>query len=557
MIRFIIEIHLGNKIKQVSSIFISKPGIKLHLKAPFYEFIAWGDPISSSDFQERLGSNPSPEFIVNNLYGHYYYVHFNKNSGELLIGNSLFSILPLYYQYTSKHLTISDNAITIGKHHGIEKVNRQFLLEMMLFNYPLLNESIFEDIHLLPTNSFISISGNKFHIGKHTEIKTYFVNDPISWRKAKHFMPEIFLETTEKYLPSEPYVHALTGGFDGRTLVAAGLYHKRKFSTYSFGSKASKDVNIAHKLSQSIGLPFIEIDLSQENYLSESSLDCGKEFIFNASGTATFARAHYLYAAKALSSDFRHMVTGNFGSEVFRAVHNPGVVISKNLYTLFELDNPDKAFQIIESSPEFQLIKKQVFKKEWEFLKEEMKGLPCFSIDFIRLSKNQRFYIYVFEEIFRKYFGAEMINQFHYLKNRTPFLDIDFLKSIFNTGFAGIHSGFFEHNPVKRFKGQVLYAHIIRKAYPVLGKILTDKGYKPDDLFTALGVWRITWGYFKKIIGITPVVWDPYGVERAWLANRKYWQSIPINDEYFNINNKGHIKSDILYKIISLSQITH
>jgi len=129
MIRFIIEIHLGNKIKQVSSIFISKPGIKLHLKAPFYEFIAWGDPISSSDFQERLGTNPSPEFIVNNLYGHYYYLYFNKNSGELLIGNSLFSILPLYYQYTSKHLTISDNAITIGKHHGIEKVNRQFLLE--------------------------------------------------------------------------------------------------------------------------------------------------------------------------------------------------------------------------------------------------------------------------------------------------------------------------------------------------------------------------------------------------------------------------------------------
>jgi hypothetical protein len=32
------------------------------------------------------------------------------------------------------------------------------------------------------------------------------------------------------------------------------------------------------------------------------------------------------------------------------------------------------------------------------------------------------------QEIFR---GKEMVNQFRYIKNRTPFLDIEFLKAVF------------------------------------------------------------------------------------------------------------------------------
>ncbi len=55
-----------------------------------------------------------------------------------------------------------------------------------------------------------------------------------------------------------------------------------------------------------------------------------------------------------------------------------------------------------------------------------------------------------------------MVNQFNYIRNRTPFLDIDFLRTIFRSRLAGIHSGLFDHNPFRRFKGQVLYAHIIK-----------------------------------------------------------------------------------------------
>ena len=49
---------------------------------------------------------------------------------------------------------------------------------------------------------------------------------------------------------------------------------------------------------------------------------------------------------------------------------------------------------------------------------------------------NQKFYVFVSKKVFRKYFGAEMANQFRYLINRTPFLDIELLKVIFGSRLA-------------------------------------------------------------------------------------------------------------------------
>jgi hypothetical protein len=91
-----------------------------------------------------------------------------------------------------------------------------------------------------------------------------------------------------------------------------------------FGSKDSKDTRIASHLAKKAEIPFINIELGV-SYIKNINLSCGEEFIINSSGTATFARSHYLHSAKRLSSDFQHIITGNFGSEIFRAAHIAGL----------------------------------------------------------------------------------------------------------------------------------------------------------------------------------------------------------------------------------------
>lgn len=554
MIEFLLEIPLKKKIKGLSGLFIREPEIEMHIENALNEFIAWGDPVSCNEFKEGLQNNPEPEFIVNNLYGHYYYLLLNKASGEIFIGNSMFSILPLYYFQNNDKIDFSENAVTLGEHVNLKNISHRFLLETVLFNYPLFNSSILEDINLLPSNSYLKISESEVNIIKHTKIEEYYSKSPMPWKKSVDELRDIFLETVKKYLTDEHYIHSLTGGFDGRTLVSAGLYHKKEFSCYSFGSLDSKDIKIAETLAAKARIPFINIKLNDE-YTKESSLTSGQEFIRNSSGSSTFARAHYLYAAKRLSNDYQYIITGNFGSEIFRAAHNSGEVISQNLYTLFNSNYTEEGIKAIENSIEFNFLNLSDYKCSWEALKEDILKLPCYNQTYTGLTKNQKFYVFVFEEIFRKYFGAEMVNQFNYIKNRTPFLDMEFLKGILKTELAGIQSDFFEHNPFKRYKGQVLYAHIIKKAYPEFGKMMTDKGYKPDDLINFFGKIKIVKGYLKKISKNVPSDLDPYSVAKAWETNKDFWLRMPVSAELFNIENSADINRELLFKVLSLSYL--
>ena len=143
MIEFILEISLKKRITNLAELFVIKPVIELHFQETDHEFIAWGDPIIETEFKGNLSKNLTPEFIVNNLYAHFSFILLNKSNLEIFAGNSMFSILPLYYLRNDDKIVISDNALRIGRNLNIEVVSKRFILETILFNYPLFNGSIF------------------------------------------------------------------------------------------------------------------------------------------------------------------------------------------------------------------------------------------------------------------------------------------------------------------------------------------------------------------------------------------------------------------------------
>ena len=101
-----------------------------------------------------------------------------KSNAELFIGNSMFSILPLYYYQNNDKMVFSENALSLGRYLHLNNISRRFILETVLFNYPLFNNSILEDINLFPSNSYCKISDNEISIIKHTKIEEYFSSSP-------------------------------------------------------------------------------------------------------------------------------------------------------------------------------------------------------------------------------------------------------------------------------------------------------------------------------------------------------------------------------------------
>ena len=558
MNEFLLNIPINSSFHDVDKFFLEKPS-NIQILQPDDDNILylWGDPILPLDIKTLTAKELMPGKLFDYVSGHYYYLTFNRKSNSVILGNSLFSILPVYYHYSGKAVIISNNPDKITAFTGKNKFNKRFILENILFNYQLFNQTCYREIFLLPSNSHIQISTNKLTIIKHTRIENFFVATPKPWKKSLDDMSDLFIHESAKYFPKEHYVSALTGGFDGRTLVSCGLFHNKNFDAYGFGTAESKDIKIASLLSKNAKIRFNHIDLNKD-YIHAHGLGNGLEFIQNATGNASFARAHYLYAAKELAQKTKYIITGNFGSEIFRAAHVAGVVISPNLYNLFMSRSFDEAIKQINVSKEFRWLNKVVFKNEWEALVEDLETIPRFHPAYNELTLNQQFYVVVFEDVFRKYFGSEMVNQYKYLYNRTPFLDTKFIKAILRTELSGVHSGFFEHNPLKRFKGQVLYSHIIKKTNPVFGKVITDKNYKPNDLLNSLGKIKIARGYINKKILKKHKNKDPYAVHAVFHNNASFFQNLPVSKELFNIQELQQSFNNLQNRdafFVALSQI--
>mgnify|MGYP002398912787 CR=1 FL=1 len=533
-VSFLFDVPASPEGKYSIGSFTDAPDFTIHLKGDEFEFMAWGDPIYNDQFCKDIIADPNPGFITENLSGHYYFILNDLKTGETQIGSSLFSILPVYYCNLGRRILVSDNVFEIALHAGLNSPSPGFILESLLFNYPLSNQSLVEGISLLDSNSVLVTGTNGFRIVRHTEPGKWFSRNPASWKDSTGRMTDVFLNETEKYLPRDHYITALTGGFDGRTLTAAGLYHNRDFSCYCMGTGLSGDLGIASEVSSSAGIRFHPVLLDSE-YISNRSLDAGKEFIINSSGTGTFSRAHYIHSASVLGSMTSFVISGNFGSEVLRTAHSPGVMIAPAIYRIFSSATPGEAIEAVRKDPVLQLINPEIVKRGIGCLEENIERLPCFDRRYETLDRNMQFYIFILEETFRKYFGSEIKAQFGYLALRTPFLDSNFLKELFSTALAGIHSGYMENNPLRRYKGQALYASIIRKAAPQLGRYNTDKGYSPEDLLTPAGRFRVIKGYLGKKIFVKGVPSsDPLAVREAWHVNRNFYESVPLSDSLFN-----------------------
>lgn len=500
--------------------------------------ISWiiGDPIFENEKQDKIEKyldEGNFSSLHETLQGHYRVIAYDRKKFTISISSSLFGILPIYYAEDGDEKFVSSDVEILSERIKECSISKRFILENILFFYPLFDKTVYEQIKLLQTHHVLKITHDGFKFSKYLNISGWFSNSPTHWKKSAEHISDIFIDRVKNYLPDESFVLALTGGFDSRTLVSCGLHYKKTFETYGFGNELSDDTQIAAQLAAAANLRFNNVELNRE-YIDTHSLKDGLEFISNSNGTAGFARAHYLFASKILQSKTRYIVTGNFGSEILRAVHNTGAVISGNLQHLFVSRSFDEAINKIENSPEFQWINKQNFEKEWIELKDDLSQLPVFNKEYSYLNLNEKFYLFVFEEVFRKYFGAEMVNQFRYLNNRTPFLDSVFLKEILKTGLAGVYSGFRERNPLKRFKGQVLYAHIIQKTFPKFSDIPTTKGYCPADLLSVKGKLQITLEFFRKKFKNQSNDIDPNSVEDAFAYNNSFFQKQPIDNTIFN-----------------------
>ena len=411
--------------------------------------------------------------VINILKGNFYAFLVAEN--DFHITSSAFGLLPVYY--LNNYSLISSSVALISKTSStILTENKKWIINQLLFNYQFGTDTFFNEIKIFPAMSYLHIDHQKKSFTKYYSIQNEFVDSPQNWEKSIDKLSNYFIKVAKEYIPDKDSVISFTGGFDGRTLVAIATHFNKEFTAFSYGKIENDDVSIPLLNSKELGIPYFWLNLDKE-YSEKQYLNSSIEYIENTNGANGLLYAHVDYSAKKVKEKSEYLISGACGSELFRSAYTSGAVTSKALIELFSFDNYEEFKKAVITSEVFKYIDFQEYEHE---INDVIESGWKYKMDLpTKLSRNGKLYVFVYEEIFRKFFGAWITSQMKYVNVRTPFIDFDFFKQIIETELCGAYSDFLTENPLKRLKGQVLYADVIKKTNKSMYNIKTGKGYSP------------------------------------------------------------------------------
>ena len=521
---------LGRNIENMTEVKFNS-GVAVFIGDPVFQGNCW-DTLKLYLEQGNIGT------VLRETDGFFYLLIIYHNEQKLIIASSVFNLIPVYYHVKGDEMEVSSSFDLIAFHGG--RFNNtpdiQYYLEKALFNYPLFNRTPLKGVSLMPSNSYLEYSKSEFIIKRHTYIFDFFTPEPESWRESLDEASELFIEKARAFIPDSPGIIALTGGFDSRTVAGIAAGSNMLSGSFSYGSRGDNDIAIAAEISKLLNISHTPVILD-ESYAGKHFWKNGLEFLKKSDGLGNISRSHYNSILENCLKGIPYLLTGNFGSEILRSAKVPGVVTSGALFKVFAISDPEVLKEELRSEPGLLYLNPSVTLSTLHNVVEEVRAYSDKMPDW--LTVNQRFYTYVFEEVFRKYFGPEIMVQRSRIKHRAPFLSFSFIEGILKTGLAGANGGFMESNPLKRYQGQVFYASVLRKTCPSMLHIKLDRGYKPADLLTAGGYLNITCEYIRKMFAGKRIRVTPAYLSLSLAASMKHFQEVEPDREIFDTARPG------------------
>jgi len=474
-------------------------------------------------------------------------------SNSIDISAERFGLSPIFYLAMGEVIHISSRIEIITtkiKDKNTLHIDKRFILEQNLFNYCLFDKTIYEEIKLLPANAKIRIT-ERVLIENSFYIEDYFKTNPIPLRKSINRIVDLFIDLNNHKIQNNDYI-SFTSGFDGRALLALALNQNKKVNTYSFGTSNNPDVTIPMYQSFLLNVTYYPILLDSAEYVNHFS-SFGHQILKYTSSNSNLLQLHWPHAAQILSKRTNTIVTGIFGSELFRAANTIGQFTSPMLIDFFANIENDSWINKLKESFTLNFLNKTTFKTEIDSI---INDLIKYKKDVLQLSNSQRYYKFIFDEIFRKFFGMQLIQPMRsYVTIINPYIDWNFIKELLSTELAGVNNTFFTHNPIKRFKGQLFYAELIRKTSPELYALQTGKGYSPKNLQSKIGILEIMSSFIRKRLhrNIYSLDLDNLGIISCFRLHKNDIISKGIYNKYYNmpfikdiINSNKWIKNEII-----------
>lgn len=445
--------------------------------------------------------------LVKYIKGSFVILFYNNSTEEIFVISDRHNVLPVYI-YNKNGLVIISSSVKAIVHTGLVHTNydRVSLLQQLIFDYMLDDYTLFKEIKRIKPATIYYISRNGERKQEYFQINNLYHEKLLPRMESLDLLAEQLFENVQLYTSDKKKILvSLTGGFDGRTNVAMLRKEPEEFLCYSYGMPNSRQIQVPELIAKKLKINYQPVYCDSE--FEKNYVNLGLKVTEFSNGTAPFTQAVMPYAYSKLNSFSDTILTGLFGSEILRPLHNLGIIINDFSERIFLSNDPKRELnEVINELISLNYFKKSFFEKnDIEEFKEFF--LQNYIDKFSSYGKIIRFFLFIIEEGIRKYFSQEIQSERVYVSNRFPYFDQDFIDLIYKTTYAGMYNGFLGKSKYKRRKGQLLYAHIMKKYKPELLNIILDRGYEPGDLikpfpmnylFIARGVFK-TKKYYKKV----------------------------------------------------------
>lgn len=403
-----------------------------------------------------------------------------KNDKIILLSDRL-NVLPLYYYFKDDTLIISSAIKLILKtDYPSNSLDKASLVQQLIFDYMLDDFSLYKDIKRIKPGSIYTFEAHSCHIDKYWDVKNLYHDNLIPRTDSLNLLAEQLFENVQLYTSDKDKVLvSLTGGFDGRTNLAMLRKDKDDYLCYSYGMPGSRQISVPLEISEKLNIPYKPI-YCDEDFVSQY-INLGLKVTEFSNGSAPYTQAVLPYAYEQLSDFSDTILTGLFGSEVLRPLHNLGIIINDYSERIFLSDDPESEINtVLNELSKLNLLNSAIIGEVRDAVIEHF--IKNYIERFREYNKVIRFFLFVIEEGIRKYFSQEIQSERVYVTNRFPYFDDDFIELIYKSTYAGMYNGFLGKSKFKRRKGQLLYAEIFKKYFYELADIKLDRGYKPKDL---------------------------------------------------------------------------
>lgn len=422
------------------------------------------------------------------LSGNYnIFFHLIKKN-EIIIINDYLGTLPLFIYEDNEKIIYCSKLNSIVKILGKIEVDETSILEQLLFNYILSDNTLIKNIKTISNASIIKITQGNSCSRKYWGIEEFFNYEKISYKNSYEILNNSLKESCNKIFEYNAGKKAmsLTGGWDSRLVLSMidQKYHKEIY-TYSFGAENAPDIKIPQMISAQEGFSYTPYILDNR-YLLNDFIKNASDTIVLSNGARSYKRSHYLYSIKEISKKNRLVITGIFGDQVLKNGKPKGnEVISQNAISLIE--NSFDNINIDSFNKELKNLVSDLNLKE-EVIKELNRRISDIKIDFKGLKNNSEVYAkFRFEYNLRKYFGYEINSYNDFILTYSPFVEKNFVKNYFKTDYAS-HRYSFKHSTLRQKKqSTTLYAKLITKNYPKMAQYSSDRGYSMKQALSIEG----------------------------------------------------------------------